>query len=66
MAKNCPDISTKSLPQAQQVHVRITQSDLGLAKRQGRNLSRYLSLSVMIGSRRVWERRRFRVEVAKM
>ena len=29
---------------------------LGLTQRQGRSLARYLSLSVMSGSRRVWER----------
>lgn len=34
---------------------------LGLSRRQSRTLARYLATSVMIGSRRVWERRRYRI-----
>ena len=37
---------------------------LVFTKRQGRNLARYLSLSEMIGSKRVSERRWFRAGVA--
>ena len=32
---------------------------LGLSQRQSKGLARYLSVSVMIGSRRVWARRRY-------
>ena len=33
---------------------------LGLTNRQGKSLAMCLSLSVMIGSRRIWGKRRFR------
>lgn len=46
------------------VHKRVVSglTLLGLSKRQSTGLARYMSISVMIGSRRAWARRRFREE----
>ena len=43
------------------VHRRVVSGlrMLGLSQRQSKGLARYLSVSVMIGSRRVWARRRY-------
>ena len=46
------------------VHKRFTKglALLGLSKRKSKSLARYLSTSVMIGSRRAWARRNFLIE----
>ena len=47
------------------VHKRFVSGlqTLGISRQASRSLARYVATSVMIGSRRVWERRRFRVGV---